>query len=340
RGHPRHPRRVPRPAARGPGEHVPHPAPAGSPARRRRSRTDAVCGTGARLAPRARPGRGDPRTRRGRRHHTDRQRLVRRRRADRRPLVRRRRRLVRRRDMMTFRYHIVTIVSVFLALAIGIAIGGGPLKGEVDNSLVTQVENDRRTIAALEGQLAGAETASEFNDAVATTLAPRVLRDQLAGHGVAVVSLPGADPATVAALGERVTDAGGEVVGNYRIAAGLLDAEQQPLVEDLAGRLVGGAPDLAPLADASGYEQAGALVARAIATAEDTPAEVAGPASACLAGLSTAGLFTAGGTPTARGDLVLVVAGPTVMENLPDGAGAGLAALADAVSEGAGGVVV
>lgn len=242
--------------------------------------------------------------------------------------------------MMTFRYHIVTIVSVFLALAIGIAIGGGPLKGEVDNSLVTQVENDRRTIAALEGQIAGAETAGEFNDAVATTLAPRVLRDQLAGHGVAVVSLPGADPATVAALGERVTDAGGEVVGNYRIAAGLLDAEQQPLVEDLAGRLVGEAPDLAPLADASGYEQAGALVARAIATAEDTPAEVDGPASAILAGLSTAGLFTADGTPTARGDLVLVVAGPTVMENLPDGAGAGLAALADAVSEGAAGVVV
>ncbi|MDQ6641578.1 MAG: copper transporter, partial [Actinomycetota bacterium] len=38
--------------------------------------------------------------------------------------------------MISFRYHIVTLVSVFLALAIGIALGGGPLKGGVDNSLV------------------------------------------------------------------------------------------------------------------------------------------------------------------------------------------------------------
>ena len=31
--------------------------------------------------------------------------------------------------MINFRYHIVSIVSVFLALAIGVALGGGPLKG-------------------------------------------------------------------------------------------------------------------------------------------------------------------------------------------------------------------
>ncbi len=41
--------------------------------------------------------------------------------------------------MITFRYHIVSLVSVFLALAIGIALGGGPLKGEVDNSLVKEL---------------------------------------------------------------------------------------------------------------------------------------------------------------------------------------------------------
>ena len=38
--------------------------------------------------------------------------------------------------MISFRYHIVSIVSVFLALAVGIALGGGPLKGEVDDTLV------------------------------------------------------------------------------------------------------------------------------------------------------------------------------------------------------------
>ena len=46
--------------------------------------------------------------------------------------------------MISFRYHIVSIVSVFLALAVGVALGGGPLKGEVDNTLVSQVQTDRQ----------------------------------------------------------------------------------------------------------------------------------------------------------------------------------------------------
>ena len=41
--------------------------------------------------------------------------------------------------MISFRYHVVTLVSVFLALAVGIALGGGPLQGEVDDSLVGQL---------------------------------------------------------------------------------------------------------------------------------------------------------------------------------------------------------
>ena len=50
--------------------------------------------------------------------------------------------------VISFRYHIVSIVSVFLALAVGIALGGGPLKGEVDNTLVDQVKADRQTKAS------------------------------------------------------------------------------------------------------------------------------------------------------------------------------------------------
>lgn len=242
--------------------------------------------------------------------------------------------------MITFRYHIVTVVAVLMALAIGIAIGGGPLKGEVDNSLVTQVENDRRTIADLEGRLDGADTAAGYNDAVAEALAPAVLDDRLTGHGVAVVALPGADPATVEGLGERVAAAGGEVVGRYRIGPALLDRTQRGLVEDLAARLVTEVPDLAGVVEGSGYEQAGALIVRAIATTDDAPVEVDRTATAVLAGLSTAGLVTADGTPQARGDLVLVVAGPGPQTDLPAGAGAALADLAEAFSAGATGVVL
>ena len=66
--------------------------------------------------------------------------------------------------MISFRYHIVSIVSVFLALAIGVALGGGPLKGEVDNTLVDQVKADRKTKVDLQAQITALKAASGFND--------------------------------------------------------------------------------------------------------------------------------------------------------------------------------
>ena len=33
--------------------------------------------------------------------------------------------------MIDFRYHIVSIVSIFMALAVGIVLGAGPLEGEL-----------------------------------------------------------------------------------------------------------------------------------------------------------------------------------------------------------------
>lgn len=240
--------------------------------------------------------------------------------------------------MMTFRYHIVTVVSVFLALAVGIAIGGGPLKGEVDNSLVTQVETDRRTIATLESQLSAAKTTADFNAAAAGAVAPLVLGDRLAGHAVAVVALPGADPATVAALGDTVVSAGGTLAGSYRVAAALLDEEQRQLVDDLSAQLATEVPDLA--ADTDGYALTGALLARAIATSEDAPQDADQVTSAVLAGLSTAGLVMAEEAPEQRADLVLLAAGPAPESQLPGGAAAALSPLVGALAEGAAGVVL
>ena len=62
--------------------------------------------------------------------------------------------------VISFRYHIVSIVSVFLSLAVGIALGGGPLKGEVDNTLVDQVKADRQTKSQLRADITGLRSAN------------------------------------------------------------------------------------------------------------------------------------------------------------------------------------
>ena len=42
--------------------------------------------------------------------------------------------------MIDFRYHVVSLISVFLALAVGIALGAGPLKETIGDTMAGQVQ--------------------------------------------------------------------------------------------------------------------------------------------------------------------------------------------------------
>jgi len=212
--------------------------------------------------------------------------------------------------VISFRYHIVSIVSVFLALAVGVALGGGPLKGEVDNTLVKQVETDRKVKAELQAQINDLRGAREFSDAFASNVAPDLLNGQLDGRPVTLVVLPGAEEDSVTSVGNFVNVAGGSVTGTVRIGPELVDVANKQLVDELADQLLDGAKDVSVPDDASAYDRLGALVARAIATDEDGGAEVDDTATSILSGLSTANLMSAEGDLAQRGSLVMFVAGP------------------------------
>ena len=55
--------------------------------------------------------------------------------------------------MIDFRYHIVSLISVFLALAVGIILGAGPLQGAIGDQLTGQVEQLRTERNELRDQL-------------------------------------------------------------------------------------------------------------------------------------------------------------------------------------------
>lgn len=212
--------------------------------------------------------------------------------------------------MISFRYHIVSIVSVFLALAIGIALGGGPLKGEVDNTLVDQVKMDRSVKSDLRAQIQQLKSTNQFTDDFAKQVAPTLLDGSLKGHTVDLVVLPGAEATTVTSLSDLVTTAGATLGGTLRVGNGLLDVSNKQLVDELGSQLEGSATGVNVPPDASGYERMGILIARAIGTQDTGGAQVDGTADSILAGLSTAGMMSAEGDLNRRGDLLLFVAGP------------------------------
>jgi hypothetical protein len=211
--------------------------------------------------------------------------------------------------VISFRYHIVSIVSVFLSLAVGIALGGGPLKGEVDNTLVDQVKADRQTKSQLRAEITGLRSGNTFNDEFARTAAPGLVGDRLTGRVVDLVVLPTARQSDVKGLRSLVGIAGGTVGGTLRVGNQLVDASNKQLVDELGNQLEGRANGLDIPADANPYERIGALLARAVGTDTRGGAAVDGTATSILAGLDTASLVSTEGKLARRGDLVLFVTG-------------------------------
>lgn len=91
--------------------------------------------------------------------------------------------------MIDFRYHIVSLISVFLALAVGIILGAGPLKETLGDQLTGQVEQLRTEKDAIRTDYE-AETAArkDLEDYVSAT-SKRVVQNTLADRRIAVIQL-------------------------------------------------------------------------------------------------------------------------------------------------------
>ncbi len=235
--------------------------------------------------------------------------------------------------MITFRYHIVSLVSVFLALAIGVALGGGPLKGEVDNSLVKELAARKKAQHEQRQEIRRLQATSRFDDGYAKATAPTVLAGRLKGVPVAMVSLPGADRDTVSSLQDLVQTSGGRLVGRYRVGDKLGDDQNKGLVDQLGTQLMAEAEDVQMPEDVSSYQRFGLLLGRAIGTKVKGGQRYDATSSSLVAGFGTAGLVSAVGAPTGRARAVLVVTGPGANTGTQAGIDEIHAVVADALAD-------
>jgi hypothetical protein len=125
--------------------------------------------------------------------------------------------------VIDFRYHLVSIVAVFLALAIGIVLGSTELQGPTYNFL-------NRTTAKLQAQLD--QTTSQRNAAqqqatqdelYAQAVQPAVLHDLLTGQRLLIVTEPGAQPSVVNGISTAAIVAGATVTGQINLTPKFFD---------------------------------------------------------------------------------------------------------------------
>lgn len=210
--------------------------------------------------------------------------------------------------MIDFRYHVVSIVAVFLALALGLFIGSTSLREPVANDIrqrTSQVVNEN---GQLHGDLSTAQGQLKKDQSFAAALAPFAVGSRLAGQSVVVVSAPGVESSMRKSLVAMLTTAGATVTGDVRLQSALLDPKQDQFLTTLTGRLQ--IPGHALPTGATGAQRAAAQLADVLGTRPGGRPVPTQSAASVLSAYSDGQLVSLGGGTARPGSLALVLAAP------------------------------
>lgn len=253
--------------------------------------------------------------------------------------------------MIDFRYHLVSLVSVFMALAIGVVLGAGPLRESIGDTLTNQVDALRRDKENLQLAVGNRDEQIRDRDQFISAVSDDLVGQQLGGRSVVVVTLPSAGGDAVDAVVDEIEAAGATVTGRVAVREEWIDPDTEERRTALATQLAP-ALDLAPptaSTEGSAEEseadvQLAGLLAQAVATPDIADAgEPDADGVAVLEELRGADLVSVDGDPTRRATLVVLAAGGpdvAVGEETEDTASDGWLPLVEALDLASAGEVV
>jgi hypothetical protein len=212
--------------------------------------------------------------------------------------------------VIDFRYHIVSIVSIFLALAVGIVLGAGPLQGQLGTTLTNQVHNLRNETSSLNTQLRDAQDNVSQLNAFVRALSPELITATLSGRSVTVVRLPGSSDSAASAIDQELSQAGAQVNGTIKVTTAWTDPAKKTFRDNLAKSLAPLAGGQAPTGATQDQDLASVL-ARGLVVSDDIAADKTdSAATTALQGLKTGGLIDYSGSGPKTSTLAVVLAGP------------------------------
>jgi hypothetical protein len=136
--------------------------------------------------------------------------------------------------VISFRYHLVSIIAVFLALALGIVVGTTALNGPITTDLRKQVnslKSDRSALAlqvkTLQGQVSDA---GQF----ATSFGAQIVSGALTKQDVLMIGLPGTVGSVVDGIAKEIDAGGGKVSGQIQLSAAYIDQRRGSDIISLA----------------------------------------------------------------------------------------------------------
>ncbi|RIV33220.1 copper transporter [Micromonospora radicis] len=218
--------------------------------------------------------------------------------------------------MINFRYHVVSLTAVFLALAIGLVVGTAALNGPVADSLNNTVNSLRKDNQQMRQTVQNMQRELELEEEFAAEMAQVMLPGTLTGKRVLLLTTPtGRDHAE--GVLKMLQLAGVDLTGRVDLQDKFINPENNNNLLELAvtaarptGAPTGGLPG-----NGHGVETSSALLATVLL---DRPAG-AEPVTeadrrAVLAAYSNANYLTSTDRITAAAEAVVIVSGPPYVD--------------------------
>jgi len=125
--------------------------------------------------------------------------------------------------VIDFRYHLVSIVAVFLALALGIVLGSTELQPAAYNFLNSTSAKLQNQLDQATSQRDAAQQQASQGEQYAQAVEPTVLHNLLTGRKLLIVTEPGAQSSVVSGITAAANDAGATVTGQINLQPKFFD---------------------------------------------------------------------------------------------------------------------
>lgn len=213
--------------------------------------------------------------------------------------------------MINFRYHVVSLAAVFLALAIGLVVGTAAANGPLAENLNDQVNKITDEKQQLRDDLDQSRAELKKNSDFATEVAPMLLSGKLAGRTAMLVKIEGSDKDVDTAadgIATMLQTAGAKITGTVTVKEKFTAAASDNVLLDLAESSAPPAISGALPNNGKGQETSAALLAAVLVADKPGTPQVDGTRSV-LSAYQAGGFIGLDGDLKTPADVVIVVAG-------------------------------
>ena len=136
--------------------------------------------------------------------------------------------------MISFRYHLVSIIGIFLAIALGVVVGTSVLNGAVVGDLRRQVSDLKKSNSDSADANKALQAQAGNANLLAQTFGAKITANALAKTPVVLLAVPGAPKSLKDATAAAITAAGGSIAGRLQLTSNFDDPTRANDIRSLA----------------------------------------------------------------------------------------------------------